>query len=196
MADARPTLLHWRSDIRKRKQTQFSRPMTGHTPQKLPRFRAISCIIAVRVFFIREKFAKSPYTRSNMIPHLFPFVKSFFVRNHDFLSKFSFILAMPFSRKNVAADIICHYILRNISFPCLRLNSQNIISRNTIVITQCNQMFNRQWMLTFFIFLIVLCACPQHRCNFRQRFSMLLSNLHQSIHVIHIVEPLYFANIL
>ena len=28
---------------------QFSRPMTGHTPQKLPRFRAISCIIAVRV---------------------------------------------------------------------------------------------------------------------------------------------------
>jgi hypothetical protein len=26
-----------RSDIRKRKQTQFSRPMTGHTPQKLPR---------------------------------------------------------------------------------------------------------------------------------------------------------------
>jgi len=24
--------------------------MTGHTPQKLPRFRAISCIIAVRVF--------------------------------------------------------------------------------------------------------------------------------------------------
>ena len=27
---------------------QFSRPMTGHTPQKLPRFRAISCIIALR----------------------------------------------------------------------------------------------------------------------------------------------------
>jgi len=27
---------------------QFSRPMTGHTPQKLPPFDAISCIIAVR----------------------------------------------------------------------------------------------------------------------------------------------------
>ena len=37
-----------RSDIRKRKQKQFSRPMTGHTPQKLPPFGAISCIIAVR----------------------------------------------------------------------------------------------------------------------------------------------------
>ena len=28
------------------KQKQFSRPMTGHTPQKLPPFGAISCIIA------------------------------------------------------------------------------------------------------------------------------------------------------
>jgi hypothetical protein len=28
-----------RSDIRKRKQKQFSRPMTGHTPRKLPFFR-------------------------------------------------------------------------------------------------------------------------------------------------------------
>ena len=27
---------------------QFSRPMTGHTPQKLPAFAAISCIIALR----------------------------------------------------------------------------------------------------------------------------------------------------
>ena len=37
-----------RSDIRKRKTGQFSRPMTGHTPQKLPPCGAISCIIAVR----------------------------------------------------------------------------------------------------------------------------------------------------
>ena len=36
-----------RSDIRSAKQKQFSRPMTGHTPQKLPPFDAISCIIAV-----------------------------------------------------------------------------------------------------------------------------------------------------
>ena len=60
MADARPTFSIWRSDIRKRKQTQFSRPMTGHTPQKLPRFRAISCIIAVRVFVFRENSQTSP----------------------------------------------------------------------------------------------------------------------------------------
>jgi hypothetical protein len=37
-----------RSDIRVRKQKQFSRPMTGHTPRKLPSFDAISRIIAVR----------------------------------------------------------------------------------------------------------------------------------------------------
>ena len=37
----------WRSDIRS-VTGQFSRPMTGHTPQKLPALAAISCIIAVR----------------------------------------------------------------------------------------------------------------------------------------------------
>ena len=37
-----------RSDIRSANQKQLSRPMTGHTPQKLPFFNAISCIIAVR----------------------------------------------------------------------------------------------------------------------------------------------------
>ena len=47
MADARPTF-PCRSDIRKRMQKQFSRPMTGHTPRKLPFFNAISRIIAVR----------------------------------------------------------------------------------------------------------------------------------------------------
>ena len=34
-------------DIRQRFQKQFSRPMTGHTPRKLPFFNAISRIIAV-----------------------------------------------------------------------------------------------------------------------------------------------------
>jgi len=47
MADARPTpFLPQR--YTQRKTEQFSRPMTGHTPQKLPPFGAISCIIAVR----------------------------------------------------------------------------------------------------------------------------------------------------
>jgi len=56
MADARPTFpLPQR--YTQRKQKQFSRPMTGHTPQKLPSFQdAISCIIAVHAQF--------PYTRS------------------------------------------------------------------------------------------------------------------------------------
>ena len=44
----RPTLVHGAA-IYANAFEQFSRPMTGHTPQKLPRFRAISCIIAVRV---------------------------------------------------------------------------------------------------------------------------------------------------
>ena len=44
--------------------------MTGHTPQKLPAFAAISCIIAVR--------AQYPYARSSIIPSFFPFVKDNF----------------------------------------------------------------------------------------------------------------------
>jgi len=49
-----------RSDIRKRLQKQFSRPMTGHTPRKLPRFRAISRIIAVRILEVSGKIRKFP----------------------------------------------------------------------------------------------------------------------------------------
>jgi len=45
MADTRPTFLPPQR-YTLRKQKQFSRPMTGHTPQKLPFFNAISCIIA------------------------------------------------------------------------------------------------------------------------------------------------------
>ena len=44
--------------------------MTGHTPQKLPAFAAISCIIAVR--------AQYPYARSSIIPSFSPFVKDNF----------------------------------------------------------------------------------------------------------------------
>jgi len=70
MADARPTsLLPQR--YTQRKQKQFSRPMTGHTPQKLPSFNAISCIIAVR----NADFA---YTRSIMISPIAHFVNNFF----------------------------------------------------------------------------------------------------------------------
>ena len=101
MADARPTLPHWRSDIRKRKQTQFSRPMTGHTPQKLPRFRAISCIIAVRVLCFREKFANSPYTRSIMIPPFFLFVKHNFLYFSNYFFVFITISASNCIQKSV-----------------------------------------------------------------------------------------------
>ena len=74
MADRGRPILHSRSDIRKRFLKQFSRPMTGHTPRKLPSFDAISRIIAVRAEF--------PYTRSIMIPPFSPFVKDFFRKNH------------------------------------------------------------------------------------------------------------------
>ena len=61
MADARPTnLLPQR--YTKRKQKQLSRPMTGHTPQKLPSFDAISCIIAVRT----RKNPQIPPTRARL----------------------------------------------------------------------------------------------------------------------------------
>ena len=70
MADTRPTFpLPQR--YTQRLQKQFSRPMTGHTPQKLPFFNAISCIIAVRS-------ADFAYTRSIMIPLIYLFVNIFF----------------------------------------------------------------------------------------------------------------------
>ena len=77
-----------RSDIRKRKQKQFSRPMTGHTPQKLPSFDAISCIIAVRAEF--------PFTRSIMIPYPLLFVKHKFRKNHKVSCTFSVITDKSF----------------------------------------------------------------------------------------------------
>ena len=78
MADrGRPHSL--RSDIRHTLRKQFSRPMTGHTPRKLPPFDAISRIIAVHAQF-------SP-TRAQIIYQVLPllsrefslFCKNFFV---------------------------------------------------------------------------------------------------------------------
>ena len=63
-----------RSDIRKRKG-QFSRPMTGHTPRKLPRFRAISRIIADALFtrlLIIQHHPKSVKKKSEKIMSYFP----------------------------------------------------------------------------------------------------------------------------
>ena len=70
MADARPTFL-LPQRYTQRLQKQFSRPMTGHTPQKLPFFNAISCIIAVRS-------ADFAYTRSIILTRTGPFVNNFF----------------------------------------------------------------------------------------------------------------------
>ena len=55
----RPTHSH-RAAIYANADKQFSRPMTGHTPQKLPRFRAISCIIAVRAIHSSWKIRRFP----------------------------------------------------------------------------------------------------------------------------------------
>jgi hypothetical protein len=73
-----------RSDIRKRKQKQFSRPMTGHTPQKLPFFRR-------NLLHHRSARAECPYTRSIMIPLFRVFVKNNFRKNHKFFNIFLYI---------------------------------------------------------------------------------------------------------
>jgi len=74
MADTRPTFpLSQR--YTQRKQKQFSRPMTGHTPQKLPFFNAISCIIAVQC-------ADFSHTRSIILTRTAAFVNCFFRINH------------------------------------------------------------------------------------------------------------------
>jgi hypothetical protein len=73
MVDPRPTFpLSQR--YTQRKQKQFSRPMTGHTPQKLPSFDAISCIIAVQC-------ADFAHTRSIILTRTAPFVNCFFSIN-------------------------------------------------------------------------------------------------------------------
>ena len=74
--------------------------MTGHTPQKLPAFAAISCIIAVR--------AQYPYARSSIIPSFSPFVKDgfrifykisieFFSSSQNFLFAHSPFFLLPYS---------------------------------------------------------------------------------------------------
>ena len=77
----------WRSDIRKRKQTQFSRPMTGHTPQKLPRYA--SNLLHHRSAHCQA--ALGPYTRSNIVTLYSLNVKNFFRKNHKFSHVFSVI---------------------------------------------------------------------------------------------------------
>ena len=75
MADARPTFpLSQR--YTPRKQKQFSRPMTGHTPQKLPSFDAISCIIAVH--------AQNVPTRARLCYHMYPCLSSIISQNFTF----------------------------------------------------------------------------------------------------------------
>ncbi len=81
MADARPTFL-LPQRYTQRKTEEFSRPMTGHTPQKLPSFDAISCIIAVQR-------AESPYTRPIILPPIRVFVKHFLQKFFTFFVKFA-----------------------------------------------------------------------------------------------------------
>ena len=72
-----PTILLLPGDIRQRSEA-FSRPMTGHTPQKLPFFNAISCIIAV----LRAAYACAATV--SIVIHAPVNVKPFF----DFFNKF------------------------------------------------------------------------------------------------------------
>ena len=77
-----PTILPLPGDIRQRSEA-FSRPMTGHTPQKLPSFNAISCIIALH--------AGHPQTCTAMIPLGQQKVKHFFRIFYKDLPLFSYI---------------------------------------------------------------------------------------------------------
>ena len=99
MADRGRPILHKRSDIRLTLQKQFSRPMTGHTPRKLPSFDAISRIIAMR--------AVIPYTRLNNITWGFQKVKHNFRKNHKILYCFSFKTANPVSTFNCRLFFFC-----------------------------------------------------------------------------------------
>ena len=84
MADARPTF-SCRSDIRSAKQKQLSRPMTGHTPQKLPSFDAISCIIAVH--------AQNVPTRARLSYHHLRYLSRIFSEK---ITKFFIIFSLIF----------------------------------------------------------------------------------------------------
>ena len=80
MADSRPTFpLSQRYTLRKQKQ--FSRPMTGHTPQKLPLFRR-------NLLHHRSAHADFAYTRSIMIPPIGCFVNYYFKKFLDIFTKF------------------------------------------------------------------------------------------------------------
>ena len=75
MADARPTHSPAAAIYARRLQKQFSRPMTGHTPRKLPFFNAISRIIAVH--------AQNVPTRARLWYHRYGFL------SRTFLEKFT-----------------------------------------------------------------------------------------------------------
>ena len=81
MADARPTFpLSQR--YTQRKQKQFSRPMTGHTPRKLP-------LIQRNLPHHRSARAEFPYTRPIIISPKGRFVNNFFRKNHKIFNIFS-----------------------------------------------------------------------------------------------------------
>ena len=84
MADARPTLSPAAAIYARRLQKQFSRPMTGHTPRKLPFFRR-------NLPHHRSARAECPYTRSIMIPSIQLFVKNFFRKIYKKSKQFSVI---------------------------------------------------------------------------------------------------------
>ena len=137
MADTRPTFpLSQRYTLRKQKQ--FSRPMTGHTPQKLPFFNAISCIIAVRS-------ADFAYTRSIILPFKRQFVNIFFRKNHKYFNVFSALSQNLFSRlhapfrlpKRRAAALLFNAIYsfsRSCASICTRFQAGILPSGSTAVV--------------------------------------------------------------
>ena len=112
MADrGRPILLS--AAIYASASKQFSRPMTGHTPRKLPPFDAISRIIAVHAQF--------PYTRLNNITWVSQIVKHNFRKNHKDCCVFSLKTRNQYFHTNCAfGNVFVKTFIRNQwTFPIL-----------------------------------------------------------------------------
>ena len=93
----RPTLPYQGAAIYASADKQFSRPMTGHTPRKLPSKTQSPASSQCALFVIPEKSADSPYTRFIILPPFYPNVKHNFRNNHKNFLYFSFIIDNNFT---------------------------------------------------------------------------------------------------
>jgi len=92
---------------------QFSRPMTGHTPQKLPAFAAISCIIALRAFSFWKN-PQIPPTRARTVYHPLQHLSSIFSEKITNLPIFFRTLCrIYFSQQTDICPLPAHIVIAN-----------------------------------------------------------------------------------